>query len=577
MSEQPLTLAGDFPEAVLNDWLARVGSLVPGREPDDLSVLTAEGIRIAPLYTEPVPLAVPRRRSAARPWTIMQRIDHPDIAPANEAALEDLAGGATGLVLTFAGAVPARGFGMADADARTLSAALRDVELHAIALRLEAGRRGREAADAFRTLVAARSLNPERLDVSFALDPIGSSLAAGHGDPEAAGADVVAAVKSLSGEYRGPFVEADGRPFHEQGAGEAQELGAVLAVAVYYLRCLSTDLDDEKLARAVGVTLAADADVFLSIAKFRAMRLLWRQVLSSSALAPAPLHLHGETSWRMLTRYDVHTNMLRMLAACFAAGVGGADSIAVLPHTAVNGLADGFARRMARNIQNILQAECGLHRVDDPVAGSAYVDSLTAELASRAWSFFQSIEAEGGILTALRSGFVRKAMAGAATERHRRIATRERPILGSTVFVEADEVAPEASAAAGWGMRDAEVFERLRAAAERLPARPRVFLATLGTAADHGTAATDMRNLLAIAGVDCTAPAPYTTAAEAVAAFKASGASIVAVCASGTARWKGIAVAALEAAGAGWVIDGPPPDALAFVRRLHAELGIGES
>ncbi|HKQ95734.1 MAG TPA: methylmalonyl-CoA mutase family protein, partial [Aestuariivirgaceae bacterium] len=339
-------------------------------------------------------------------------------------------------------------------------------------------------------------------------------------------------------------------------------------------------LDDGKLARAVGVTLAAEADVFLTLAKFRAMRILWRQVLSASGLDPVPLRLHAETSWRMMTRYDVHTNLLRGLAACFAAGLGGADSIAVLPHTAVHGLADGFARRMARNAQTILQAECGLHRVDDPVAGSAYADALTAELASRAWSFFQSIEAQGGIVAALQTGFVRTAIAATATERRRRIARRDQPILGTTVFAEPDDLAPDVSvqvapAKSPWGARDAEVFESLRLAAGRLTEKPRVFIANLGPPAEHAAAAANLRSLLVLAGLPAVEGAGYATAADAVAAFKTSGATVAAVCASDATRWKAIAVAALEAAGARWVIDGPPHDALAFVKRLHAELGIG--
>ncbi|HKQ95082.1 MAG TPA: methylmalonyl-CoA mutase family protein, partial [Aestuariivirgaceae bacterium] len=200
MSEFSLDLLGDFGPATRDDWLARAGALMPGRDPERLSARTAEGIRIAPLYTERVPLAVPRRRSAGRPWTIMQRIDHPEGVRANAAALDDLAGGATGLVLIFAGAAPARGLGLAATDAAALSVALRDVDVHVTALRLEAGRRGREAADALRTVVAARSLNPERLDLAFGLDPVGSSLAAGDCEPEAAGAEIAAAVKSLSGE-----------------------------------------------------------------------------------------------------------------------------------------------------------------------------------------------------------------------------------------------------------------------------------------------------------------------------------------------------------------------------------------
>jgi methylmalonyl-CoA mutase len=187
--------------------------------------------------------------------------------------------------------------------------------------------------------------------------------------------------------FRGPFLEADGRPWHEKGASEAQELGAVLAAAVRHLRGLEKP--------APGVTLAAGQDMFLTLAKFRAMRLLWRRVLEASGRTDGPLRIHGETSWRMMAKLDPTTNILRAVAAVFGAGLGGADSICVLPFSLAQGLPDAFARRVARHVQTVLLEESNLWRVADPASGSGYVEHLTQALCEKAWGVFQRIEKSG--------------------------------------------------------------------------------------------------------------------------------------------------------------------------------------
>ena len=142
----------------------------------------------------------------------------------------------------------------------------------------------------------------------------------------------------------------------------------------------------------VGATLTANQDMFLTLAKFRAIRLLWARVLEASGIAHRPLRLHGETSRRMMARLDPHTNILRATAAVFGAGLGGADTFTVLPFSIAQGLPNAFARRMARNTQLILLEESQLWHVSDPASGSGYVESLTHDLCGRAWTIFQDIE-----------------------------------------------------------------------------------------------------------------------------------------------------------------------------------------
>jgi methylmalonyl-CoA mutase len=344
----------DFPEATMDMWQARVAAILKDESAEKLVTHTADGIRIEPLYQQIKAARADREIHA--PWTVLQRVDHPDGMKANAQALEDLENGAGGLAIV-----------LKDAD---VARVLKDVALHAIHTRLEGGE---TLAKAFATYVGKQPIDPARLSVSFGLSDAGLVIGL------------------LAQGFEGPFIEADGRAFHEQGASEAQELGCVLSQIVAALRKLDR-LSPEAI---VGVTLVANQDMFLTLAKFRAIRLLWARVLEASGIAHQALRLHGETSRRMMARLDPHTNILRATTAVFGAGLGGTDTFTVLPFSIAQGLPDAFARRMARNTQLILLEESHLWRVADPASGSGHVESLTSELCERAWTIFQDIEKTG--------------------------------------------------------------------------------------------------------------------------------------------------------------------------------------
>lgn len=341
----------DFQQATLDMWQARVAAILKGESPEKLAGQTADGLRIEPLYQRIEGVRSDKAEHA--PWTVMQRVDHSDGMKANAQALDDLENGAGGLCIING-----------DAD---IARVLQGVALHAIHTRLEGGD---GLAKAFAAYVGKQPIDPARLDVSFGMGDVEELVAQG---------------------FKGPFLEADGRVFHEQGASEAQELACVLAQIVGALRKFD-QLPPESI---VGATLAANQDMFLTLAKFRAIRLLWMRVLEASGIAHQPLRLHGETSRRMMARLDPHTNILRTTAAVFGAGLGGTDTFTVLPFSIAQGLPNAFARRMARNTQLILLEELQLWRVADPASGSGYVESLTHDLCERAWTIFQGIEKSG--------------------------------------------------------------------------------------------------------------------------------------------------------------------------------------
>ncbi|MDO9427214.1 MAG: methylmalonyl-CoA mutase family protein [Methylobacterium sp.] len=586
MEDRPL--ADLFPPATRERWLGLVEGVLKGGDFEKRLVSkTADGIRIEPLYDPAEPVAQPMRQPG--PWRIAQRVDHPAGETARDLALADLEGGADALTLVFSGAPAARGFGLTAATAEALDAALASVMLPLIAIRLDAGGRGLEAAALLKGVAERRGEALGGLDIDLGLDPVGTFAATGRLGADF-GKDLSDALATFDGAgFAGRACLADGRPYHEAGASEAAELAAVLATAVAYLRALEAGGHDVARARdAVAVLLVADADEFLTIAKFRAMRRLWARVEAACGLEPKPLRLHAETAWRMMNRNDPFVNILRTSMAAGSAGLGGADSVTALPYTAALGLADAFARRVVRNSQIVLIEESNLARVADPAAGAGSFETLTDALTRTAWEAFQAIEAEGGIVASLRSGALQARIAETAKTREKNVATRREALTGASEFpflaekpVTTLDVAPLPGEAVPFGSgegltctplptrRLAEPYEALREASDAHLAesgkRPRVFLANLGAVAVFNARSTFAANAFAAGGIEAVNEDGFDAADAAAQAFAKSGARIACLCSSDAvyATHAAAAARALKAAGAARIyLAGKPDEAL---------------
>jgi methylmalonyl-CoA mutase len=554
-------LAAEFAAPSADEWRKLVDAVLKGAPFGRLESRTRDGLVVEPLYTRASAAKAVARQAPGTAWTIMQRVDHPDPAAANAQALDDLENGATGLVLVFASSVSANGYGL-DATAATLARVLDGVQLDVgVAIDLNLSPPTRHVVQHFAALVDRRGIAPSAVDLRASVNPIGGFAQTGRSTQSWAElsqnfAAIVGALASTG--FRGPFGVADGRIVHNAGGSEAQELAFALASGVAYLRALEASGMTLEAARdAIYFRLSADADQFLTMAKFRAARKLWARVEAACGLAPKPIMIAAETAWRMMTRRDPYVNMLRTTIAVAAAALGGADSIAALPHTAPFGLSDAFARRVARNTQLVLLEESNLARVADPAAGSGALEAITLKLCAAAWSQFQEIERAGGVWAALMSGAIQEKVAAVRAEREKAIAQRTDILTGTNEYPDLHETAPltldvpprppdqspaSVTAAALPRIRLAEPFERLRDASDRIlaktGARPRVFLATLGTLADFTARATFAKNFFEAGGIeavtgentaaDSAASNPQTLAA----AFKASGAELACLCGS---------------------------------------------
>ena len=616
-------LASDFTAAKLDQWRAMVDKALKGAEFEKRLVSkTADGLRVEPLYTrkdalvssaDAVPGAAPFTRGTqpvreGLGWNIASMHIEQDPAAANAAILEDLDGGVNVIVLQMGG------IGLPAAKA-ALDAALKDVMLDVCPIALVSGDQFFEAAAVLEAVWNDRKIPDGARCGSFGADPIGT-LALQGSLPETVDSSLaraVALLKTTEAQPRVSVFAADGVGYHVAGASEAQELACMLSTLVAYLRaCEKGGIAPKAALPKISVALAADADEFSTIAKLRSARhLVWRVAEACGAGDTAKrVRFACPTSYRMMAKRDPWTNILRTTIACTGAALGGADSICVLPFTFALGKPDAFARRVARNIQIVCQEESNLGRVADPAGGSWYVEQLTSDMTKKAWEIFQDIEARGGIVAGLTSGYVQEMIAKTADARAKAIATGKSEVTGVSAFpllgddgVHTDAwPKPAARSAAKPGVEVAplrphrlgEAFEALRDAADAAGGYT-VFLASMGEIADHNVRTTWIKNYLAAGGIATLISDGYKTAEDAAAAFKASGAKAVCICSSDAvnATLAEPTAQALKAAGAKLVLMAGRPgdkeaslraagvdqflaagaDAVATLKGLHEKLG----
>lgn len=549
-ASKPFSLAGEFPAATGDDWRKLVDAALKGASFARLESRSYDGLILEPLYERAASAHAVPGRAGGTAWTIMQRIDHPDAVAANAQMRDDLQNGATGLMLVFAGSPSAHGYGL-DASAATLARALDGVTFNdGIILDIDLAPFVREAPQHVAAAVGQKAAAVA--NVRFGYDPATAVAMSGKipppwGETAPLMARLIRSLADLG--FRGPFAVGDGRVIHNAGGSEAQELAFALAAAVGYLRALEdAGMTLEAARDAIYFRLAADADQFLTMAKFRALRKLWAHVEAACGLPSKPVLLTAETAWRMMTRRDSYANVLRTTIAVAAAGLGGADAITALPHTLPLGLPDAFARRVARNMQLVLLEESNLARVADPAVGSGAIEALTTELCTAAWSQFQDIEKAGGLWPALQSGLIQRDVAAVRAERQMAVARGKDVLTGTTVFPDINEAPPEVlgvaplpppnpvpaaiTTAALPNIRLAEPFEALRDKSDRIlartGARPKIFLGTLGTPADFNARVNFARNFFAAGGIEAvSSPGPDFTSV-----YRTAGTPLACLCSS---------------------------------------------
>lgn len=478
---------------------------------------TYDGIPINPLYNRAdeldeaaLPGVFPYRRGAAgvgqenQGWGVAESFDEKST---NQQVLDSLYNGTTNLVI------------QGSADIATL---LNGVYLSLCPVRLFAGVRTVEQAKALFAVADSQQETPQLIELGAT--PLTSMV---NGGATISLDDTIELAKQAAQRDNTRAILVDAVTFSNQGATDAEEIGLALAAGVEYLRALTdAGFTVEQALDQISFRFATTDEQFAQIAKFRAARQLWARV---AEIVGAPEHgtcpQHALTAPVMFTQRDPWVNMLRSTVAAFAAGVGGATDVEVLPFDwAIPGglpkTSRSFARRIARNTNLLLLEESHLSHVIDPGGGSYFIEAFTTQLADKAWDVFTSVEAEGGLQQAIAAGTVAKLLDDAHEAQRKDIARRIKKITAINEFPNLAE-APlpadlrvEPSRVRRWAAEFEALRNRSDAYMEVRGTRPTAVLIPLGPLAKHNIRTGFATNLLASGGIEALNPGQVTPGTE---------------------------------------------------------------
>jgi methylmalonyl-CoA mutase len=484
-------LLANFAPAGYGDWHRLVESELKGESFDKrMFTPSYEGITLKAIYRPEDIANLPHLNSypgfapfvrgsrasgyAGQPWAVSQEIACSSPTEFNHAARNSLERGLKALNIVLDKATRSGhdpdwaqaeevGFGgLSIATVDDLDRALDGIDLGTTSLFVRSGASAMPFAALLVALARQRHKAPGGLSGCIEMDPLGVLSHEGCLPQSLEGAyrEMAALLSWASAAASGlQTICVHSRSWHEAGGHAAQELAFTLATGVEYLRQMHRrGLEAGTVAPRMRFAVTVGANFFMEIAKLRALRMLWSHAVAAAGGDDAAqrLSLHVRTSQWNKTSLDPHTNMLRTTIEALAGVLGGCESMQVGAFDEVIRQPDDFSRRIARNSQLILQKECELGRVTDPAGGSWYVEVLTAELAHRAWSLFQEVEALGGMEAALRAGFPQKTVAATATERIKAVHRRRDSIVGVNQYANPKEQALERPAA------DVEAFYKRR-------------------------------------------------------------------------------------------------------------------
>ena len=382
------------------------------------------------------------------------------------------------------------------------------------------------------------------LRANFCLDPLvkGMTVKGACCDCEA----VVSLVKATQEYKHVRVITVTGHNFSDAGSTIVEELAFSLAAAHDYLVWLMEEgCTIDEVARKIRFSFAVTSNYFMEMAKFRAARMLWANIVAKYEPAcncSCKMYAHARTSAWNQTAYDPYTNMLRGTTEAMSAAIAGVHSLEVLPFDHSYAEPSEFSYRIARNESLLLKHESHFDQVIDPAGGSYYIENLTNSIASEAWKLFLEVEEKGGYEEALKAGFIVERVKASAAAKDKAVATRRQILLGANQYPNFTEVADAAVAAEAVTRVEAEnvitpyrgamAFESMRLGVDRSEKEPKAFMLTCGSLAWARARAQFACNFFACAGIRVVDNNFFKSVEEGVEAALASQADIVVVCAS---------------------------------------------
>ncbi|MDR2825084.1 MAG: methylmalonyl-CoA mutase small subunit [Prevotellaceae bacterium] len=575
MADKKLNLLADFPAVSTQEWKEKIIADLKGADFDKKLVWkTSEGFAVQPFYRaedlevlktdklSPGEFPYAQGTKTDNKWLVRQNLQVTDAKAANGKALDILNKGVDSLGFTL---------DREKLSAEYIATLLEGVRADVVELNFRVCvRRTPELAQILVAYFKSKNYDLNTLRGSINLDPINRMLLKGKVLTEDFVAEkLTETVKILAElpEYQAVGINA--LTLSNAGATISQELGYALAWGNQYLSMLiDKGIQPADAAKKIKFTFGVSGNYFMEIAKFRAARWLWAQIVATykpqctcgddcncmqeSGLDFCPcccaMHLHAETSYFNFTIFDANVNMLRTQTEAMSAALGGVDSLTVLPYDCAYKQSDDFSERIARNQQLLLKEESHFDKVADPAAGSYYVENLTNELAKQAWTLFLETEEHGGFFKTVESGRVQTAVNQSADARRKAVSSRREVLLGTNQYpnftettngkIERSNETANHSCACDDGTptlkptREAVEFEQLRLATENAARRPKAFMLTIGNLAMRLARAQFSSNFFGCAGYEIVDNIGFESVEDGVKAAREKGAQIIVICSS---------------------------------------------
>lgn len=573
-NETKLNLLESFTPPSYEEWLQAVKDTLKGADFDKvMKSKTYEGITLQPIYrkediaglpfTDNLPGNAPYLRRndpqkfLAEGWLIAQTHSEADLAKLNKELLHELNVGLTAvnLVLKHDDCC-----GMALETVQDLQKALQGVDVFAAPLFVQMDVSDAPLLPMLETYLSEQGLNIKDVEAGIGYDPTSEFARKGYLSLplEETWMQVANTVKwAVEKAPRIRCLSIDGGVYENAGASSTQELGFVLSTAIGYIQGLQMQgFEIDAIAPLFQVKLSLGSNFFMEIAKVRAFRLLWSEMIKAFGgnEASQKIWIHGKTAKFNKSIYDVYVNVLRTSTEGFAGVIGGVDSLELACFNELVEIPDESSRRMARNQQVILKEEAHFGKVIDPAGGCYYVESLTNELAKLAWALMQELETNGGMIKSLRAGKIHEMIAVTAKARIEAVSKRKDIFVGINMFanpledvVAADNackteeavqthfsptIAVSLDKGALPAQRAVQKLEGLRTAIAKNKAdtNTKIFLLNMGSIAEHKARADFASAFLQVGGFEVISPLGFESVTQAVDAAKASGAAAYCLC-----------------------------------------------
>ena len=554
MAEKREKLFDQFPGISYDEWRAKVETDLKGADFNKKLVWrTNEGFNVQPIYraediadfktTESLPGEYPfvRGTRTDNNWLTRQEIIECDPAEANKTALDVLGKGVNSL-----------GFKVNEISEAVLETLLAGIDLEKVEINFNCCPcKAQELAEVLVKYLKAHNAE-KTFHGSIDFNPLRKALRHGAEVPSEIAAKAKALIETVKDVPALKVLAVDSVLFCDGGAYIFQELGYALAWGAQWMTALTdAGMSADEVATRIKFNMGVSSNYFMELAKFRAARMLWAQIVEQykpASVDSAKMHTHAATSKFNQTIYDAHVNLLRSQTEAMSAALAGVDSITVVPFDTPYKTPDAFSERIARNQQFLLKEESHLDKVVDPAGGSYYVETLTVSIANEAWKLFLDVVEKGGFFAEVANGAVQKAVNESCEKRHTDVARRKEILLGTNQYPNINEKAAdkietkacccscgEKAEGQGEGLsmkRAATDFEELRLATEAAAKRPKVFMLTIGNLAMRLARAQFSTNFFGCAGYEIIDNLGFDTVEAGVDAALEKGADVIVLCSS---------------------------------------------